>query len=461
MSISSILNGIAKDLRGQITGELVLPGESGWDAARLAWNLAVDQHPAAVVFPESAADVAAVVELARGNGLSVAAQGTGHSAAPLGSLDSTILVKTSRLREVQIDGASGLARIGGGCVWGDVVPLAAEHGLAGLAGSANDVGVVGYSVGGGLGWLARHYGFACNSVRAAEVVTADGRTVRVDADNEPDLFWALRGGGGGFAIVTALEFGLYPVNEVYAGALFWPIERAAPVLHAWRELVADVPVAFTSLGRLLQFPPIPEVPDHLRGRAFAVVEAVYEGPEDKGAELLRPLRALGPEMDTFGTIQVIGLSELHMDPPEPVPGAGDGALLADLPAQAVDALVAVAGPGSGSTLVSVEVRHLGGALAQASPEHGALAALDAGFVLYGVGVAMNAEMKAAAQAHIAKVRDALADWDAGRSFLNFTEREADPAELFTETTYARLRQVKAQYDPENTIRGNHTVPPLA
>jgi FAD/FMN-containing dehydrogenase len=448
-----------EDLRDRLAGEIVLPGDGGWDGARQAWNLSVDQRPIAVVFPESAEDVAAVVELARAHGLRLAAQGTGHSAGPLGPLETTILVKTARMRDVGIDAKANRARVQAGVLWGEVVPAAAAHRLAALAGSAKDVGVVGYTLGGGIGWLARRHGLACNSVLAVEGVIADGRIVRADADSEPDLFWALRGGGGSFAIVTALEFALYPVAEVYAGALFWPLERAEEVLHAWRELVAAAPVELTSLGRLMQFPPIPEVPEPFRGRAFVLVEAAYCGPEAECAALLQPLRGLGPEMDTFATIQPDGLGELHMDPPQPVPFAGDGMLLSELPAEAVAALVGIAGEGSGSPLLSVEVRHLGGALADTTTSDGALRSIDAGFALYAVGVAMDADMKAAVQGHAAKVQDALAAWSVGRSFMNFTERRADPSELFDAVTLDRLRRVKADYDPDDVIRGNHSIPP--
>jgi FAD/FMN-containing dehydrogenase len=446
-----------EDLRDRLAGEIVLPGGGGWDAARQAWNLSVDQRPVAVVFPEAAEDIAAVVEVAGRHGLQVAAQGTGHSAGPMGPLDGTILVKTSRMRGVEIDAQANRARVGAGARWGEVVPAAAEHGLAALAGSAEDVGVVGYTLGGGIGWLARRHGLACTSVLAAEAVTAGGRIVRADAEREVDLFWALRGGGGSFAIVTALEFALHPVAEVYAGALFWPLERAGEVFHAWRKVVGDAPVELTSLGRLMQFPPIPAVPEPFRGRAFVLVEAAYCGPEADGAALLQPLRKLGPEMDTLATIPVDGLSELHMDPPQPVPFAGDGMLLSQLPAEAVDALVGIAGAGSGSPLLSVEVRHVGGALAKASPSNGALSSVDAGFALYAVGMAMDAEMKAAVQAHAAKVQDALAAWSAGRSFMNFTERRADPGEFFDAATYERLRRVKAEYDPDAVIRANHPI----
>ena len=447
------------DLRDRLAGAIVLAGDGGWDAARQAWNLSVDQRPVAVVFPEAAEDVAAVVEVAGAHGLRVAPQGTGHSAAPMGPLDGTLLLKTSRMRGVEIDAQANRARVRAGALWGEVVLAAAEHELAALAGSAKDVGVVGYTLGGGIGWLARRHGLACSSVLAVEAVTADGQVVRADADGEPDLFWALRGGGGSFAIVTALEFALYRVAEVYAGALFWPLERAGEVLHTWRELVAAAPDELTSLGRLMQFPPTPQVPEPFRGRAFVLVEAAYCGPEADGAALLQPLRGLRPEMDTLATIPVDRLSELHMDPPQPVPFAGDGMLLSELPAGAVDALVDIAGAGSGSPLLSVEVRHLGGALANASASSGALSSIDAGFVLYAVGAAMDAEMQAAVQAYAANVQDALAAWSAGRSYMNFAERRADPGDLFDAGTYERLRRVKAEYDPDEVIRGNHSIPP--
>src|SRR6476619_3002884 len=215
------------------TDALVLPHEPGWNEARVAWNLAVDQQPAAVALPESAADVAAVVRGARRRGLRVAPQGTGHNAAAIGSLAHTVLVKSERMRGVKIDPAARVARVEAGVLWAEVSEAAAEHGLAALAGSSPDVGVVGYSLGGGISWLARRYGLAANSVTAVELVNAAGELIRADACNDSELFWALRGGGGSFGVVTALEFQLYPITEVYAGVLFFPIERGAEVLRAW------------------------------------------------------------------------------------------------------------------------------------------------------------------------------------------------------------------------------------
>ena len=319
------------------------------------------------------------------------------------------------------------------------------------------MGVVGYTLGGGISWLARRHGLAANSVVAVELVNADGELVRADAENEPELFWALRGGGGAFGVVTALEFELYEISEVYAGVLFFPIERGTEVLRAWRRWIEDVPDEVTSVGRFLQFPPIPDIPEPLRGRSFVVVEATYLGDEASAAELLRPLRELGPAIDTFATIPVEELSSLHMDPEHPVPGVGDGMLLADLDDEAIDALVAAAGAGSGSPLLSVEVRHLGGALSRREPGQGALAAIDAGFAMFAVGISMTAEMGAAMHAHVEVIQSALAKWDAGRDYLNFTERREKGERFFGDATYRRLQTVKAQVDPEDVFRSNHPI----
>jgi FAD/FMN-containing dehydrogenase len=439
------------------TEVLVLPHDPNWNEARRAWNLAVDQQPAAVALPESAEDVAAVVRWSRTRGLRVAPQGTGHAAGAMGSLAHTVLVKTERMRGVEIDPERRVARVEAGVLWEEVGKAAAEHGLAALAGSSPDVGVVGYTLGGGISWLGRRYGLAANNVVAVELVTADGEHVRADAEHETELFWALRGGGGSFGIVTALEFSLFPVSEVYAGILFFPLERGSEVLRAWRRWVEDVPDEVTSVGRFLQFPPIPDIPEHLRGRSFVVVEATFLLEQSEAEELLRPLRDLGPVLDTFATIPVEELRHLHMDPEHPVPGAGDGMLLDDFPEEAIDALVAAAGAESGSPLLSVEVRHLGGAFRRADASHGALASIEAGFAMFGVGIVMTPEMGAAVKAHLEVVQSALSRWDAGRDYLNFTERRERAERFYGEVTHRRLQAVKAEVDPEDVFRSNHPI----
>jgi len=290
-------------------------------------------------------------------------------------------------------------------------------------------------------------------------VTADGAIRRVDAETDPDLFWGVRGGGGSFGAVTAIEFALFPVAEVYAGVMLWPIERAGEILHAWREWTADMPDDMTTVGRLLQLPPIPDIPEPLRGRSFVAVQAFSLGSEAEGAALVAPIRALRPEIDTIATIPTAALQHVHMDPEHPVPGVGDGLLLDDLPAAGIDALVAAAGPGSGSPLLSLEVRQLGGALGRPAAAGGAVSHLDAEFAVFGVGIAMTPEMGAAAAAQMEVVREALAPWEAETTYLNFAERDVPGDRIFGPYAHHRLRAVKAAYDPADLFRSNHPVEP--
>ena len=460
MPLSPAVTDQALPLERELAGKIVRPGDARFGEARSAWNLAVDQQPAAVVFPETAQDVRAAVRLAAAQGLQLAAQGTGHLARPLGDLTGTILLKTERMRGIRIDPAARIARAEAGVLWLEVVEAAARHGLAGLAGSSPDVGVVGYTLGGGLSFLGRKYGLAASNVRAIELVTADGRLVRADREHEPDLFWALRGGGGSFGIVTAIEFALFPVRNMYAGHLWYPIERGSDVLHAWAELTrGEVPDELTTVGRFLQFPPIPDIPEEVRGQSFVIVEAFHLGEPARADELLAPLRALGPASDTIQAVPVPVVSHLHMDPEQPVPYAGDGILLADLPGAAVDAFVQVSGANARYPLLTVENRHLGGERARPRPGHGALASIDARYVLHAIGMTPDPAATAAVTAQAGAVKQALAPWAARQMYLNFAETATPAKPLWTEQAYRRLRRIKAQVDPGNLIRANHPIPP--
>jgi hypothetical protein len=434
--------------------EVLSPADEGWDAARQAFNLTIDQRPELIAMARSEADVASVVRFASRQGLQVVPQTTGHNAGPLGSLEDAIILKTRPMRGVEIDVEARKARVKAGVKWEEVVPQASELGLAALHGSSPDVGVVGYSLGGGMGWYARKHGLQANSVTAVEIVTANGELRRVDAGHESELFWALRGGGGNFGVVTAIEFDLYPIEQVYAGTLFFPFERGGEVLHAWHEWTKDTPDAVTSTAKLLQFPPLEVVPEIVRGQSFAVVSAAFLGSEAEGAELMRPLRGLGPAMDTFAMYPPVALSELAMDPPDPVPYVADSQMLGDLPAEAIDDLLAVAGPGSGSPLLMVELRQAGGALGRSAPHHGALASLAGSFVTMAVGAVLDEASAAAGQAQLALVHGALAQHQVGH-YLNFTEVEVDTRSAYAAETHSRLRAVKGDYDPDGLFRANH------
>ena len=440
-------------LRSQLEGAVVLPAEDAWDTARQAWNLAVDQRPALVALPRSAADVQALVDFARSHGLRIAMQGTGHNAAPMGPLDDTMLVKTSEMRGVEIDEADSVARVEAGALWLDVTAPASEAGLAPLAGSSPDVGVVGYTLGGGLSWLGRRYGLACNRLLAVELVTADGQLIRATRHEYAEVFWALRGGGGNFGAVVAIEFELIPLRKVYAGMLLFPWERSREVMHAWREWTTTVPDSVTTSARI---PPMPELPDFLRGRGLVVIDGAIVEDDERAAELLAPLRALGPEMDTFDSIAPVGLSYIHMDPEHPVPAISDSAMLDGLTAETIDALVDATGPGSGSPLLMAELRHLGGALGRYAG--GALSRFDGEYLYFALGIPMDHAVTAALEAQFALAGAAVASQASGRQYLNFAERPTDPAAFYGEETYARLRRVKAQVDPLELFRGNHEIP---
>jgi FAD/FMN-containing dehydrogenase len=445
-------------LRARIAGDVYAPGEDGWNAERGAFNLTVNQTPALVAVPAGPDDVATIVRFAGEAGLRVAPQRTGHNAGPLGSLEGTILLKTNRLDSVEIDAAARRAWVGAGARWEDVVPAASELGLAALHGSTPDVSIAGYSLGGGLGWYGRKHGLAVNRVTSIDLVTPGGERVRADAENEAQLFWALRGGGGNFGVVTALEFELLPIEEVYAGVLFFPLERAGEVLHAWHEWTPTAPEEVTSVGRVLRFPPLPEVPEPVRGQSFAVVEAVCLGGEEEGAAALAPLRALGPAIDTFAMVPPAGIAELHMDPRDPVPAASEHSLLGGLDAAAIDAFLAAVGPESGCTLVSVELRHTGGALGRTPAGAGALGRLPGEFAMFAVGIAATPELTAATEADLARVAAAVAPYEAGH-YLNFVEEKTKAEGAFEPEVTARLLAARDAYDPERRLHPNHEIGP--
>jgi len=441
-----------------IAGRVATPSASDWDSARAAWNLAADQNPSAVAFAENADDVARVVGFARDRGLKVAGQGTGHGAVALGPLNDTILLKTERMRGVEIDADSRTAWIEAGVLAAELGAAAQSDGMCSLPGSSPDVGVIGYTLGGGLSWLGRKYGFACNRVNAIELVAADGEARRVDADNDADLFWALRGGGGGYAIVTALHVDLLPISEIYAGALVLPAEVGTDGLRAYRDWAATVPEEVTSIARFLRPPPIPDVPEAIRDRPLVTLDAACIGSQEEGERTIAPLREIGePIMDTFGQIPAEGLSRIHMDPEQPVPGLGHHALLTELPDDAIDAFVGAAGPEAGSPLLLAEIRQLGGALGRPAENGGALAALDAEFMIFGIGLPRTPELGQAIEGHLDVLHDRMQPWAAPGGYFNMAERPCDVDAILSPETCSRLGKVKRRWDPDDMIVSNHAL----
>jgi len=452
-------------LRAGLKGDAYVPGEDGYDEARAAWNLNAHQHPAVVIVAEVAADVLAAVRLGRGQGLGVGVMATGHGvAAPA---DGGVLINTSRMKDVHVDPETRTARVEADTKWADVVPEAAAHGLAGLQGSSSDVGVVGYTMGGGFGWLGRKYGFAADSVKEAEVVTADGKIVKASAHENADLFWGLKGGGGNFGIVTSLEFALHPITHVYGGDLFYPAERAAEVLELYSRWSASLPEEVTSGVAFMNFPPFEEIPEPLRGNSLIVMRFCYtgEGLQEKGEELLRPWReAFGePVMDTFGVMPYEAMDMISMDPVDPMGIYGHVEMLRELSPEAAETLVKLAGAGSNSPLAFLELRQLGGALSRPPAELlNPMGRSDCRFIMYGLGTTPTPEVAQAVQEYLAYVADVARPHTTGATYVNFVDLDGATPErvraAYSLEDWKRLVDLKDRYDRENVFRFNRNIP---
>lgn len=442
------------------TVTIYLPGDAGYDEARTLWNTAVDLRPAAIAEPSSAAEVSAVVAASQHLGLRVAPVSTGHNAGPLvqHDLDATVLVKLSAMTTVEVDPMTASAKVQGGALWGDVIDAAGRHGLACLHGSSPDVGVGGYLLGGGIFLYGRRLGMATNSLRAVEIVLADGSLIRADHHQHPSLFWALRGGGGNFGIVTSFEFSLYPLETVHAGMMVWDIADADWVVRAWADWAQGAPDEITTSMRILNLPQGPGIPESVGGRRVVCMDGAVLGGEAQADSILAPLRALSPQVDTFDQVSPTALAQLHMDPLGPTPVTGDTALLGHLNDEAIGAFLAEVGPGTEHTLLSAELRQLGGALARRDPDGGALNRLDGNFLLFGVAVADTAENEARGHADASDLVRAMSPWSTGRRYLNFAEEPVDVGENYGEREWLTLTRVKSAYDPENLFAANHPVP---
>jgi FAD/FMN-containing dehydrogenase len=430
------------DLTSVVRGQVWLPGDPGFDTARRPWNLAIEQPVVAVVEAADDADVAAVVRHARAAGLGVSTQPNGHGAT--GRTEGTILLRTRRLDSVRIDPAGRRARIGAGVASGRLQAAAAAHKLTGLPGSSPVVSVTGVALGGGLSWFGRAHGWVADSVTAFDVVDAHGDQRHVNAGSDPDLFWALRGASGDFAVVTALELALHPAPRLYGGRTLWAGEHAAEVTTAFRQIVADAPNELTVWLELLHFP---------GAEPMVALDSTYLGGEAEARDLLRAMDGLPrPLSDARRVMAVDELGAITAEPTEPSAGLPRGELLTALDDDAVRALLA----GPIAPLLSVQVRHLGGAFSRASDSpHGAL---TEPFALYLFGLPTD---PARAEAVAAKQR-ALAGAlpTSGRKPFTFLGPGDTVADAFTPQVLERLRAIKRHHDPDGVFRTNFSVEAL-
>jgi FAD/FMN-containing dehydrogenase len=452
----------AAALVAAVGGSVLLPGEAGYDDQRAVYNLNHELVPAVIVVAENAADVQAAVAFAAGQHRPVLVKTTGHQM--VGPAHGAVVIATRRMNDVTIDAVGRTARVGAGAIWSEVIEETVKHGLAPLNGSSPTVGVAGYTLGGGLSpILGRSLGYAADHVRSLEVVTADGELRHVDPDSEPDLFWALRGGKGNFGVVTALEFALFPVPRIYGGAIFFPGERMADVLGAWTAWHPGTPETMISSFGALRLPPLPAVPETLRGEFVVVLRFAYNGAAEDGERMIAPLRAVAPAvLDTLADMPYSEVASIFRDPTEPFPYYERSIMLREFPPEALDQLVELVGPDSGSTLTIVGLRALGGAWDREPAVPNAVATRGLPYVLLGVESGPLSEEQRLKES-IAALLDGMEPWNGGRRLVNFLSPDdaADAAAIYGPEYYERLAAIKKTYDPANMFRINHNVVPAA
>ncbi|GAA5178777.1 FAD-binding oxidoreductase [Rugosimonospora acidiphila] len=443
-------------------GPVVAPGDEGYLAETATWNTALAQRPTVAVGATSAADVRAAVRFAGANGLPVAVVATGHGAVV--AADDAVMINLRRLNDVKIDAQSRTATIGAAVKAQQLIDAAAEVGLAPMAGSSPNVGVVGYILGGGVSpTLSRTYGFAADHVHNADIVCSDGSLRRIDANHDPDLFWAVPGGAGNFGVVTSLTMDLVPMTDLYGGGLYFAGEHVEQVVDAYCRLAAAAPQELTVSMAFLRLGSAPSVPEPLRDRFSVHVRIAYLGSADDGQRLVADLRAAAPCLiDTVAEMPYTAIASIHADPVEPTPTYEMSALLQDFPAQAAQALIAAAGPGLDTPVGIIEIRQFGGALAGEPRVPNAVGNRDAAFQLSAAGFGAPG-MAEKFRAPLAALTQAMAPWTTGGKQANFltgydTTIE-EVARAYEPDTFQRLVEVKRAVDPPNMFRINHSIAP--
>ncbi|AXJ09923.1 FAD-binding oxidoreductase [Arthrobacter sp. PM3] len=445
-------------LSSAVSGPVALPDSPEFAEETFAFNVATVHRPDVALGAADAHDVVAGVKWAAERRLPVSVQATGHGADS--AINGGLLINTRRLQDVQIDPVRRTARVGAGVKWRTVLEASVPHGLVGLHGSSTDVGVVGYTVGGGLPVLGRAHGFAADHVRSMEIVTADGVLRRIDADADAELFALMCGGKGNFGIVTALEFSLFPIGEFYGGGIIYPGADAALILAAFRQWLPSLPDAASPSISLLRLPDMDFVPPPLRGQFVVHLRFAYLGNRGDGDALLAPMRKIStPLMDTAGPMDYLDVDQIHMDPADPLPFVSGGALLEDFGEDTVADLLEVAGDGSDCPLLLAEIRPFGGALSRDVGRPNAVSGRDAAFLLFLVGFNMP-PVADASMASIRTVLTAMSPHSTGFTLVNFHGTpgdEADRARAWTPEVYDRMRAAKASYDPGNLLRFGHAI----
>lgn len=453
MNTVNRIDSVAQKLRNALDGQVYLPGEIGFEEARVTWNLNLDPHPTIITETTSPQDIRTAILAARDNDLPFAIQSTGHGTVL--PADGGLLVKTSRMSEVWVNPERQVARVGPGALWRDVIEAAAPFGLAPLSGSSSWVGVAGYTLGGGAGLLSRKHGYAADSLISADVVTADGDILTAYTDENPDLFWAMRGGSGNFGVVTSMDIQLFPVTTVYAGMSYFAIETAADLLTRYREWTMEEPDEMSTAVVLMQMPDMEQVPEPVRGRWVLGLRVFYDGDAESAQQLLAPLFEVAGEPLMEGIAEKTFAEHSADPPPPPMDGQTRFDLIEELSSDIVSVIVDAAKP----PISALEIRHWGGAMARSSAESGPTGHRDLPFSVAAAAMFDGSHERGEVEAAVGNYAAAIQPHVTGGSFLNFLTDPARTESAYTPEDYRRLTQVKRRYDPDNVFRLNHNIPP--
>ena len=448
----------------EFQGQLITADDDEYDIARAVWNGAIDGHPRVIARCSVTADVAVAMRFARDQNLEIAVRGGGHNVAGTAVCDGGIVIDLTTMRGVRVDPVRGTARVQGGALWGDVDHAAQAHGLATTGGIVSHTGVAGLTLGGGIGWLMRKHGLTVDNLITAEVVTADGDLLRASDDQNPDLFWALRGGGGNFGVVSSFEFRLHPLGpSVLAGPLLWDAGDTSEVLHFYREFASNAPEELGTTVRFGTAPPLPDIPQELHWRPVILVGTCYAGPIEVGEEVLRPLRALGrPLLDLIApTPYVDHQSAVDSTVPHGWNYYWKSTYLPELGDDLIE-VIAQNAFASSSPRSYVLIFHLGGAVARVPEADTAFGNRHTTHAITLDGVWRPGEDHA--DRDIAWARRFLAALEGHREgvYVNFLGADEGPdriREAYGSAIYDRLVEVKTKYDPDNVFHHNQNILP--
>jgi FAD/FMN-containing dehydrogenase len=441
-----------EELKARIKGSVLTAGSEEFDEARTPWLLSVNQWPAVIVIAENVLDIVEAVRFAKENGLKVAVKNTGHGVGL--PANEGMLIVVSSLKRVNVDPDKKTAHIEAGAKWIDVLEKAQMEGLAPLMGSSSDVGAIGYTMGGGMGWLARKFGLSVDNVLSFDVVTAAGELIHASKSENADLYWALCGCGAAFGVIVAMEIRLFQVETVYAGSLMYPREAASEVFGRYREWIQDIEDDWTTTISIENYPPLPMVPEFLQGKSAVVVRGCYAGPIEKGEEMIRSwLDWKEPMANLFGAIPFKDADTISDDPKDPIPATARSLIVNELSDDVISILLKLAFPQNESTpLFATEIHHGGGAMARADNNAVSYSQHDAPFILNMVGLIPNPEASLAYTEIANVMKSEMEPYSTGGVYLNFLsgdEKWNQTKDAFTPEAFKRLITLKNRYDPEN------------